>query len=516
MRKIKSLNILGSIAISSIVSLTSLATISCSNEKSKPSLNESEQNVRFATFNVSFATDNNPNERYQQWYDFLHLNHEQQETLISKWKESNNGIVSESLTQEEKELTERIMQIRNIAAIIQKQRPAILSLNEFNNDGYGNNEIIELFQKNYLSYGQSLNGYRGGDIQEPIHYPFYKSFATNTGLISGMDLDNDGVIATDSSQSPNDAYGFGYYHGHYAIGIMSQYELDIKNARTFQNFKYSDMRDFNDEKLDISSVKVVKDSTVKKFDEQGNQINEIWKAGDNWYTEKEWQNIRLSSKNHIDLPVIINGKTIHLLLSHPTPSSFNQINGVHTNVTTERNKYEVLFWKKYINNAEWIYDDNGKYGGIDGTKEKFVILGDLNADPRESTNTDEALNDPDAYKYGIRALVSDDLINQEIITGTKIPISKGAFDAYNENATGDWKISNRFNHSKIEAITSTFGLTADWVIPDKKLDVVDSGVFWVGQDELGHYLFIDKYGEKVVKTKEVSSDHRMVWIDLKI
>ena len=513
-RKFNSLLFIGT---TSILFASTIPLISCNKkDESNDGITSTSKSIRMATFNVSFATDNDSTERYQKWYDYMHLNHEQQETLINKWIQSE-GKVSSALSNDEKALAERIMQIRNIAAIIQKTRPAILSLNEFNNDGYGNNEIVKLFQDNYLSWGQSLNGWRGGDVQEPIKYPYYESFATNTGLISGMDLNNDGVIATDASKSPDDSFGFGYYHGHYAIAIMSQYELDLNNVRTFQNFKYSDMRDENENRLTSSTIKVIEDSTVPKYDENGNPTNQTWKKGDNWYTDEEWPKLRLSSKNHIDLPVIINGKRIHLLLSHPTPANFNTINNVHTNVTTLRNRYEILFWKKYINNANWIYDDNGIYGGIDGSKEDFVILGDLNADNWNSTNTDQLLNDKDAYRYGIRALINDESINKSIVNGgDKEPKSQGAFDAYNSEAIGDWKINNRFNHENINVITSTFGLKVDWAIPSKNLEVLNSEVYWPGEKELGRFLFVDKYGDEIVKTKQVSSDHRLVYVDIKI
>ena len=40
--------------------------------------------------------------------------------------------------------------------------------------------------------------------------------------------------------------------------------------RTFQELKYTDMRDENNQLLDINSVKVIKNSTVKKYNDQGN------------------------------------------------------------------------------------------------------------------------------------------------------------------------------------------------------------------------------------------------------
>ena len=40
--------------------------------------------------------------------------------------------------------------------------------------------------------------------------------------------------------------------------------------RTFQELKYTDMRDENNQLLDINSVKVIKNSTFKKYNDQGN------------------------------------------------------------------------------------------------------------------------------------------------------------------------------------------------------------------------------------------------------
>ena len=46
------------------------------------------------------------------------------------------------------------------------------------------------------------------------------------------------------------------------------------------------------------------------------------------------------------MPIIVNGEPIHLLLSHPTPPVFDTFSD--TNLI--RNKYEVMFWKHYIEN----------------------------------------------------------------------------------------------------------------------------------------------------------------------
>jgi hypothetical protein len=42
-----------------------------------------------------------------------------------------------------------------------------------------------------------------------------------------------------------------------------------------------------------------------------------------WYTEAELEVVRLSSKSHWDVPIDVDGTTIHALVSHPTPPVFD-------------------------------------------------------------------------------------------------------------------------------------------------------------------------------------------------
>ena len=449
--------------------------ISCSNDAT------TTQEIKVAQFNASLATDNDNQESLQRWVQFFSYTHEQQEEKITKWKKFNGKVSGNDFTKEEKDLAERLMQIRNIAAIIQKNRPDVLLINEFNNDGKGSEETMKLFQDNYLKYGQSLNGANGGDLLEPIEYPFYESYATNTGLNSGMDLNNNG-----STKDPEEAFGFGYYHGHYAFGLMSKYEIDKKNTRTFQNFLWKDMKE-EDGKTPVSVPKVVRNT-----DGQGNQLPNDLKVGDDWFNEDEWNQLRLSSKNHVDVPIIVNGKPIHLLLSHPTPAAFDTF----SDANIIRNKYEIMFWKHYIENQDWIYDDSGKTGGIDGSKEKFIIMGDLNADNFDSDNK------PAESRKGIKLLSSSNLVNKSFVDGDKTPVSNGGKSEKNSN-----------KHVRPEARTSTFGLRVDWTLPSNNLKIKNSVVYWADENEPGRLLFNDsRVGQGF--SKWISSDHRLVWMEL--
>ena len=439
--------------------------------------------VKFAQFNVSFAHDGDPSENYEQWLSFMSIEAERQDALIERWR-------ANTLSGSEKSLAERIMQIRNIAAIIQAVRPDVLLLNEFNNDGTGTDYgALEGFQKNYLAHAQSLNSVDGGELQKPISYPFMQNYATNTGLPSGMDLHNTGYDEND----PNDAYGFGFYHGHYAFALMSKYEIDTDNTRTFQTFKRKDLPD-----AVMPTINVCDGSR---------ELPEGMKCGDPWFSASEWENVRLSSKNHVDAPIIIpqkNGNTIiHAFLSHPTPPAFDTV----TDNNKYRNSEENAFWLYYINGAgndpqtvisAQIYDDNGNIGGFSG--DSFVVMGDLNADAQIRTGKDPRFN-------GIQRLMSSPLVNQSVAQadGAFVPASLGGAQA-----------SLRRPHPFPNTRTSTFGARADYSVPSANLKVLDSGVYWQGEDESGRLLFNDhRIGERGTD-KEISSDHRLVWVSIQL
>ncbi|MDX1390877.1 MAG: endonuclease/exonuclease/phosphatase family protein, partial [Rheinheimera sp.] len=174
-------------------------------------------------------------------------------------------------------------QIKNIAHIIQLTRPDVLLLNEF--DYIADSEQgVKAFIRNYLNKAQ-------GDAK-PIDYPYFYYNTVNTGTPSPYDLDNDGI----ASGTGADAWAFGFYPGQYGMLLLSKYPIDQANVRTFQQFKWKDMPGF------LPTVKA---------------------DGSPWYSADAWQQFPLSSKSHWDIPLTINGKTVHVLASHPTPPVFD-------------------------------------------------------------------------------------------------------------------------------------------------------------------------------------------------
>ena len=98
-------------------------------------------------------------------------------------------------------------------------------------------------------------------------------------------------------------------------------------------------------------------------------------------------------------------------------------------------------------------------------------------------------------------------MNTEATTGSLRPESHGAQEYLNSDdcyRSCDRDINN-------EALTAVSALRIDYVIPSANLKVIRSGVFWPASGEPGRHLV---YDENLGTSKEVSSDHRMVWMDL--
>jgi endonuclease/exonuclease/phosphatase family metal-dependent hydrolase len=239
-------------------------------------------------------------------------------------------------------------QARAAAALIQELRPDILLLNEIDLDGDrpGMPTLnARRFADQFLAVGP-----------DSIRYPYAYAAPSNTGLLSGFDLNRDGVIATAAEMGTrahgDDSWGFGTYPGQYAMAILSRYPIDSAAARTFQHFTWREL--------------------------PGHHIPP------GWYPDSVLARFPLSSKSHWDVPVIVGPDTLHLLASHPTPPVFDgdeDRNG-------RRNHDEVAFWARYLDDEATIRDDAGRTGGLRAGA-AFVILGDLNAPP-----------DADGPRYG--------------------------------------------------------------------------------------------------------------------
>ena len=335
-------------------------------------------------------------------------------------------------------------QVRHVAEIIQRTAPDVLLLNEFDYDAAG--EALRLFRERFLEVSQ--NG------APPIHYEYAYAAPANTGVPSGMDLNGDGQANT-----ADDAFGFGQFPGQYAFAILSRFPLQLDQMRSFQLFLWKDMP-----------------QSLLPVD---------------FYNEQQQAILRLSSKNHIDLPVVLpDGRLVHLLASHPTPPTFDgpeDRNG-------RRNADEIRLWADYITpgQGDYLRDDQGHNGGLAQTA-SFVVLGDMNADP----------NDGDAWPGAIRRLLDSPRINQAVAYGNLVPRAAGGVSYARRDPN---------HHGDPAQDTASFagGLRVDYVLPSSDLEVTGSGIFWPdSQDPLAYLVAWPEGGEPA------SSDHHLVWVDVR-
>ncbi len=344
-------------------------------------------------------------------------------------------------------------QARSVAEIIQRTQPDVLLINEFDYDAAG--ESAQLFQANYLSVGQ--NG------AAPIDYPYVYSAPVNTGLPSGHDLDNDARVG-----GPNDAFGFGFYPGQYGMVVYSKYPIEYENVRSFQHFLWRDMP-----------------GALLPDDPQT-------AATADWYSADELAVFRLSSKSHWDIPVKIDDERIHVLVSHPTPPVFDGAEDRNG----RRNHDEIRLWADYIDEerGEYLYDDQGETGGLD-EDEAFVIMGDQNADPLDGDSTDDAILQ---------------LLNHPRINTRVTPHSAGGPDAAQrqQGANAQHLGDPAFDTADFQDVPAPGNLRTDYVLPSTQTCILDAGVFWpTSTDPL--YRLVGDYPFP-------SSDHRLVWVDLKL
>ncbi|MGF1662579.1 MAG: endonuclease/exonuclease/phosphatase family protein [Kineosporiaceae bacterium] len=339
-----------------------------------------------------------------------------------------------------------------VAEVIQRLAPDVVLINEFDyDDGH---VALRLFQDNYLS--RSHNG------STPIEYPYRYTAPSNTGVPSGYDLDNDGTVG-----GGNDALGFGQFPGQFGMAVYSRYPIEEHRIRTFQNFRWRDM----------PGARLPDDPATS--------------APADWYGADELAVLPLSSKSHWDIPIDVGGERVHFLVSHPTPPVFDgpeDRNGL-------RNADEIRFWADYVakgRDARYIYDDEGRRGGLRGSR--FVIAGDQNSDPFDGDSVDGAIQQ---------------LLDHRRIDADLIPESEGAVEqATLQGGANATQLGDPRYDTADFADTTPGNLRVDYVLPSRRLDVVDGGVFWpLSTDPLFRLVGVFPFP---------TSDHKPVWLDVRV
>jgi len=331
-------------------------------------------------------------------------------------------------------------QAKKVAAILQRVRPDVLLLLEVDRDP----EALARLEQQYLAVPQPGGG-------EALAYAHRFVPSTNTGEPSGFDLDRDG-----RSTGPGDARGFGAFPGQYGMVVLSRYPIDVDGIRCFGELRWRD----------VAGARLPDDP-------------ESLPAAD-WYSCGAQQVLPLSSKNHCVVPVRVGPRPLHLLVSHPTPPVFDgpeDRNGL-------RNHDEIRLWARLLDGGEGlprILDDGAR----------FVIAGDLNADPHDGDSTGDPID---------RWLLSHPRVNASVT-----PSSRGAEAAARRDGGSNATHAGESRHDTADFPDADGGpgnLRVDYVLPSTTLDVVGSGVFWPAPGEPGSELV-------------ECSDHRLVWIDVR-
>jgi hypothetical protein len=356
------------------------------------------------------------------------------------------------------------VQAQNVAEVIQRTRPDVLLVNEF--DYYEDSAAVDLFQSNYLAISQ--NG------AEPIEYPYRMAIPSNTGILSGFDLNQNSVTATPADLGSftyaDDSWGFGQFPGQYAFAVFSAHPILEDEVRTFQNFLWQDM--------------------------PGALLPTDPATGQSYYSDEILAEFRLSSKSHADVPIEIGKKTVHFLVSHPTPPVFD---GPEDRNGT-RNHDEIRFWADYVGPGRdvgsYIYDDAGQEGGL-APGSLFVIAGDQNSDPY----------DGDSIPGSAQLITENPLVNAKVTPTSEGGVDRAAAQPGNETHLGDPA------YDTADFSEPPFGpgnLRVDYVLPSKQLQIRDAAVFWPADDDpLFRLTGTGIFGDPVP-----TSDHRLVWVDV--
>lgn len=331
-------------------------------------------------------------------------------------------------------------QAREVAEVIQRNRPDVLLINEFD---YAP-AAVDLFRDNYLERGQ--NG------AKPVDYPYAFIAPSNTGVLTGFDLDRNG-----STNTGNDAHGFGLFEGQFGMLVLSKYPIDTRKARTFQHFLWKDMP--NAMLPDDPATAAPKD----------------------WYSPEILNVLRLSSKSHWDVPVKVGRETVHFLVSHPTPPTFD---GAEDRNGT-RNNDEIRFWADYTTpgKGRYIYDDNGRRGGLSASA-KFVVAGDNNSDPLDGDSVPGAI---------------DQLLDAPRVLDPHPGSRGGVLAAQTQGGANTTHEGNPYFDTADFNDTAPGNLRVDYVLPSKGLLPLRGAVYWP-TDELARL--------------NDASDHHLVWQDV--
>lgn len=302
-----------------------------------------------------------------------------------------------------------------VAKVIQQVRPDVLVLTGIDVDA--GDDLVDAFNTNYLAVGSDQNS--------GMTYPYSYTAPSNAGVESGADLDRNGTIG-----GPGDALGYGDFPGQSSMIVYSKYPIDTDQIRDFTSLSWSKMPD--------------------------NQIpDEV--------TDLERNILPMSSVSHWDIPVDVDGQTVHLLASSAADAS----EGTHDDA---RNHDQIRFWQDYLDqDSEYIIDHRGNRGPLDEDAQ-FIIAGSLKADPDGNGPADptaitsllesDAIVDPEPA----HTLVSDSVSSASLPSDSSSPL-----------------------HTAPDPSSNSENYRADYVLPSSDMTVTGAGTLETEAENRDNY-----------------------------
>lgn len=320
-----------------------------------------------------------------------------------------------------------------VARAVQTVRPDVLVLTGIDVDAGDN--VAKAFNTNYLAIG--------GDEHTGITYPYFYTSDSNAGVDSGADLNRDGTIG-----EPGDALGYGSFPGQASMIVYSTHPLDEAKIRDFTSLSWEAMPDNN----------------------MPPRLSDL-----------ERNIIPLASVSHWDIPVEVDGETLHVLATSTADSS-------ESSYGTARNHDQIRFWQDYLDpGTDYILDHRGDRGPLP-EDDAFVLAGSLKADP-----TGKGPGDPAAISS---LLESSHIIDPE-------PARTLNVGSLGRGLLPDTPDAPHHTASSPAGDEETY--RADYVLPSADLSVVDSGVLETDSPAAGQGLL----GIQA----EANANH-IVWADI--
>ncbi|MDN5732334.1 MAG: hypothetical protein L0H14_10980, partial [Yaniella sp.] len=229
---------------------------------------------------------------------------------------------------------------------------------------------------------------------------------------------------------PGDALGYGDFPGQSSMIIYSKYPIETDKIRDFTSLSWSKMPD--------------------------NNIPED-------VTDLERDMLPLASVSHWDVPIEVDGESVHILASSAADAS-------EGSNAKERNQDQVRFWEDYLDqDTEYITDHRGNRGPLEEGAQ-FLIAGSLKADPNGNGPAD-----PTAISS---------LLDSEAVTDPQPARTVASSDVDQGKLPTDPEATF---HTAPDPTSGSNSYRADYVLPSSNMSVLGSGTLETDAENRDNY-----------------------------